>query len=119
VARAACGGCQPRVSSGVRCRSFHSWYHDPSTDPLASALVICLYLALVCWLAAPAVNDYSIVDRLWCACGPARGGGAGAGSCAFPPTRSPGLAWPGLCRLTQVHHAVRLRLALCLQGGLR
>eukprot|EP00730_Choanoeca_flexa_P013089 TRINITY_DN4953_c0_g1_i1.p1 TRINITY_DN4953_c0_g1~~TRINITY_DN4953_c0_g1_i1.p1 ORF type:complete len:313 (+),score=58.67 TRINITY_DN4953_c0_g1_i1:31-969(+) len=39
------------------------WYE--SSDAFASALVICLAISTFCWLAAPALNDYSVVDRLW------------------------------------------------------
>ncbi|EDQ91871.1 uncharacterized protein MONBRDRAFT_14787 [Monosiga brevicollis MX1] len=42
-----------------------AWYQDESTDPMASALIIGFYFSVFCWLAAPALGDYSIVDRLW------------------------------------------------------
>jgi steroid 5-alpha reductase family enzyme len=40
-----------------------AWYW--ATDPLTTALWICLALTLVCWLASVVTGDYSQVDRLW------------------------------------------------------
>jgi len=40
-----------------------TWYIE--TDPLTTALWVCLVLTLWCWAASIVTDDYSQVDRLW------------------------------------------------------